>query len=187
MVGVGWAGSSKLLLDSNIIASDPRKRTQIPSPVAHVSIKGKAQDFPGGPVVKNPPARASLLAQWWRIHMPMQETQVRSLIQEDLTCRGAAQPMHHHYWAHTLEPGLCNKRSHHNGKLMCCNEVPVQPKLHRQKKRGGGVTPHLLICAPLRATSVTRWLGESNWPTWLALLIRPDREEGWTARPREVT
>ena len=78
--------------------------------------------------------RTSLVVQWWRIHMSMQETQVRSLIQEDLTCRGAAQPMHHHYWAHTLEPWLCNRRSNHNEKPMHCNEDPLQPKLQRQKK-----------------------------------------------------
>ena len=27
------------------------------------------------------------MAQWYRIRLPMQETQVRSLIQEDPTCR----------------------------------------------------------------------------------------------------
>ena len=34
----------------------------------------------------------------------MQETQVQTLIWEDLTCRRATEPMHHNYWACALEP-----------------------------------------------------------------------------------
>ena len=33
-------------------------------------------DIPGGAVVKNPPAGASLVAQWLRICLPMQGTRV---------------------------------------------------------------------------------------------------------------
>ena len=40
---------------------------------------------------------ASLVVQWLRIHLPMQGTQVRSLVQEDLTCHGATKPMRHNY------------------------------------------------------------------------------------------
>ena len=40
-------------------------------------------DFPGGSVVKNLPANAGDM--------------VRSLVQEDPTCRGATKPMHHNY------------------------------------------------------------------------------------------
>ena len=98
---------------------------------------------------------ASLVAQWLRIHLPMQGTQVRALVWEDPTCCGATKPVchnywtwalepmshnywspcdleptHHNYWAHALqllkpahlEPMLCNKRSHHNEKLMHHNE-----------------------------------------------------------------
>ena len=39
----------------------------------------------------------SLVAQWLRIHLPMQGTQVRSLVREDPTCRGATKPMRHNY------------------------------------------------------------------------------------------
>ena len=39
----------------------------------------------------------SLVAQWLRIHLPMQGTWVRSLVQEDATCHGAAKPVHHNY------------------------------------------------------------------------------------------
>ena len=80
--------------------------------------------------------RASLVAQWLRIHLPMQGTRVRALVREDPTCRGATEPVHHYYWACALEPAshnywarvpqllkparlepvLHNKRSHHNEK-----------------------------------------------------------------------
>ena len=47
---------------------------------------------------------ASLVAQWLRIRLPMQGTWVRSLVQEDPTCRGATKPVRHNYWACALEP-----------------------------------------------------------------------------------
>ena len=39
----------------------------------------------------------SLVAQWLRIHLPMQGTRVRALVQEDPTCRGVTKPVHHKY------------------------------------------------------------------------------------------
>ena len=42
----------------------------------------------------------------------MQETRVRSLVQEDPTCRGETKPMRHNYWACALEPGNCNCWAH---------------------------------------------------------------------------
>ena len=45
--------------------------------------------------VKNEGQRASLLAQWLRIRLPMQETPVRALVQEDPTCHGATKPVRH--------------------------------------------------------------------------------------------
>ena len=79
----------------------------------------------------------SLVVQWLRIRLPMQGTQVQSLVREDPTCRGATKPMHHNYWACALEPAshnywawvpqllkplclepvLCNKRSHRSLQL----------------------------------------------------------------------
>ena len=61
-----------------------------------------------------------LVVQWLGICLPMQGTRVRSLVQEDPTCRRAAKPVHHNYWACVpevlkpghLEPVLHNKRSH---------------------------------------------------------------------------
>ena len=35
------------------------------------------------------------VAQWWRVHLPMQETRVQSLIRKDPTCYGAAKTMRH--------------------------------------------------------------------------------------------
>ena len=43
--------------------------------------------------------RASLVAQWLRICLPMQGTRVRALVWEDPTCRGATKPVSHNYWA----------------------------------------------------------------------------------------
>ena len=39
----------------------------------------------------------SLVVQWFRIHLPIQGTQVRSLVQEDSICHGATKPMCHNY------------------------------------------------------------------------------------------
>ena len=41
--------------------------------------------------------RASLVAQWLRICLLMQGTQVRALVWEDPTCHGAAGPVSHNY------------------------------------------------------------------------------------------
>ena len=41
--------------------------------------------------------RASLVAQWLRIHLPMQGTWVRALVWEDPTCHGATRPVSHNY------------------------------------------------------------------------------------------
>ena len=53
---------------------------------------------------KNSCIGTSLVAQWLRIHLPMQGTRVRSLVLEDPTCRGATKPMCHNYWTCALEP-----------------------------------------------------------------------------------
>ena len=39
----------------------------------------------------------SLVAQWLRIHRPMQGTWVQALVQEDPTCHGSTRPMRHNY------------------------------------------------------------------------------------------
>ena len=101
-----------------------------------------------------------LMAQWLRIHLPMQETQVQSLIWEEPPCCGATESMHHNYQACALELGICsycslltlepmlhNKRSylsenpliqtrvapacHNNRKPARSNEDPVLPKINK--------------------------------------------------------
>ena len=72
----------------------------------------------------------------------MHGTQVRALVQEDPTGRGATKPVLHNYWACALEPTSHNywahvlqllkptrlepvlhiKGTHHNEKLAHCNE-----------------------------------------------------------------
>ena len=61
--------------------------------------------------------RASLAAQWWRIHLPMQGTWInQSLIWEDLTSCGTTKPMHHSYSAWAPEPVLHNRRGQRSEK-----------------------------------------------------------------------
>ena len=47
---------------------------------------------------------ASLVAQWLGTRLPTQGTRVRALVWEDPTCRGAAKPVSHNYWACALGP-----------------------------------------------------------------------------------
>ena len=47
--------------------------------------------------VKKVGSGASLVAQWLRILLPTQGAQVRALVQEDPTCRGATKPVSHNY------------------------------------------------------------------------------------------
>ena len=44
---------------------------------------------------KNRNSGASLVVQCLRIRLPMQETRVRALVQEDPTCCGATKPVRH--------------------------------------------------------------------------------------------
>ena len=54
--------------------------------------------------------QASLVAQWLRIHLPMQQTQVQALVQEDPRSR-STWPGFHNYWACALEPGSWSRRA----------------------------------------------------------------------------
>ena len=48
-------------------------------------------------IIKKTTNRASLVAQWLRICLPVQGTRVRALVWEDPTCRGATTPVSHNY------------------------------------------------------------------------------------------
>ena len=74
-------------------------------------------------------SRTCFVAQWLRIHLPMRETQVWTLVWEAPAFRGATKPLTHNHQAHApwqpkpthLELLLWAKSSHHN-------EKPVHPK-----------------------------------------------------------
>ena len=68
-------------------------------------------------IIKIVVLQTSLVVQWLRAHMPMQGTQVWSLVREDPTCQGAPKSVHHSSWAFTPECMLLNKRGH-------CSETP---------------------------------------------------------------
>ena len=79
-------------------------------------IKNLSKDFPGGSVVKNPPANAG---NTWSV-----SDLGRSLVPQ------ATKPVHHNYWACTLQLGSCNYWSLltlepvlHNKKNHCMSEV----------------------------------------------------------------
>ena len=69
--------------------------------------------------------RASLVAQWLRICLPMQGTWVPSLAWEDPTCLGATKAVGHNYEACALEPV-----SHDYG-------APAEPAAAPQQARSG--------------------------------------------------
>ena len=48
-------------------------------------------------IIKKTTSRASLVAQWLRICLPMQGTRVQALVWEDPTCHGATRPVSHNY------------------------------------------------------------------------------------------
>ena len=52
--------------------------------------------------------RASLVARWLGIRLPMQGTGVRALVWEDPACRGATEPVLHGCWACALGPASHN-------------------------------------------------------------------------------
>ena len=82
----------------------------------------------------------SLVVQWLGVRLPVQRTQVRSLVQEDPTCRRAAKPMCHNYWPCTLEPACLEPattmRSLHSLQL---------EKARAQQQRPNGAKKMFLI------------------------------------------
>ena len=58
-----------------------------------------------------------LVAQWLRILLPVQGPRVPFPLRKGSTCQGAMKPMGNNYWTCTLEPMLCNKKSHCSPQL----------------------------------------------------------------------
>ena len=78
-------------------------------------------------------SRASLVVQCLSMCLVMQGTSVRSLIQKDPKCCEATKPAGHNYWDCTLEPVLCNSRSHLNEKPTH-GKKRAAPAHHNQRK-----------------------------------------------------
>ena len=75
-------------------------------------------------------SRASLVAQWLRILLPMQGTWVWALVGEDPTCRRATKLMCHNYWACALEPA-CHNCWAHVPQLL--KPACLEPLLHNRR------------------------------------------------------
>ena len=72
----------------------------------------------------------SLLVQWSRIWLPMQGTQVWSLVWEDSACLGATKPMYHSYWAWAPEPWSHNCWAH---MLQLLKLEHLEPVFHSKR------------------------------------------------------
>ena len=77
----------------------------------------------------------SLVVQWLRIRLTMQGTQVRALVWEDPTCHGATKPVHHNYWACTLEPVSHNYWARTPRARALQQEKPLQWEAHALQRR----------------------------------------------------
>ena len=86
--------------------------------------------------IKNYFFGTALVAQWLRIHLPMQGTWARSLVWEDPTCHGATKPMCHNYWACALEPTSHNywARVPQLLKPTCLEPMPRNKRRLRNEK-----------------------------------------------------
>ena len=73
------------------------------------------------------------MAQWIRIHMPVQETWVRALVWEDPACHGATKPMHHDYCSRA--PSLCSTREATAGGAGAARleRSPCSPQLEKAR------------------------------------------------------
>ena len=86
------------------------------------------------------------VAQWLRIHLLMQETQVWSLLWEDPTCCMATKQAHHNYSASAPEPRSHNYRAHgpqlpkYALSLCSATEKPPQWQAHASQWRAVPLT-----------------------------------------------
>ena len=100
-------GSQGSMFRQNLARSQPLPRAvgvgPEPPPLASGPCQQGTLPLPSGElagmhaVLKKGSSGASLVAQWLRICLPMQGTQVRALVWEDPTCRGATRPVSHNY------------------------------------------------------------------------------------------
>ena len=85
----------------------------------------------------------SLAVQWLIIHLPMQGTQVRSLVWEDPTCCGVTGPVCHNYWTCAIEPACHNcwarmlqlQKLVHLEPVLCNKKKPLQWEARAPQRR----------------------------------------------------
>ena len=85
--------------------------------------------------------RASLVIQWLRIPLPMQGTQVRSLVQEVSTCRRPTKPVCHNDCSLRGLELVFHERSHHSEMLLRRESSPCLLQLEK-KARPTAKTQH---------------------------------------------
>ena len=90
------------------------------------------------PSFKNEPGRSSLVAQWIRIHLPMQGTQVRSLVREDFTWCGTSKPV-----CHTAECPCCNSWSPHTLSLYSATYEVISTRSPHTTMQSSPYSPQL--------------------------------------------
>ena len=96
---------------------------------------------------------SSLVAQWSRIHLPVQATRVWSLIWDDPTCCTATNPVHHIYWARDPQqekPPEWEALTPQVEKSPCSRKDPAQPKINKiiklfRRKMWEDLTFHIFI------------------------------------------
>ena len=106
-----------------------------------------------------------LVAQWLGICLPMQGTQVRSLVWEDPTCCGATEPVRHNYWACALEPVSHNhwacalepmSRNYWARVLQLLKPVCLEPVLRNKRSHHNEKPVHHNEEQPLLAATKTQ-------------------------------
>ena len=146
------------------------------------------------------------MVQWLRIRLPVQGTQVQSLVWEDSTCLGATKPMCHDYWALALEPTwhnywslralermLCYKRSHRKEKSAHHNQKKAHlqqwtPSIAKTKTKHlsncwrNSLTIQWLRILPVQGTRVQSLVWEDS--TCLGA-TKPERHNYWVLIPQQ--
>ena len=109
----------------------------------------------------------SLVAQSLRIHLPMQGTQVRSLVWEDPTCRRPTKPMQDNYWACALEPTHSNYWAR---VLQLLQPMRLEPVLRNKRSPH---SPQLeKACTQQQRPSVAKKKSDLEKCSWLMNLQR---------------
>ena len=74
------------------------------------------------------------MVQWLRIHLPMQGTQVQSLVQEDARCLGASKPVCRHSYRVHEPQSLCSATEEATVMRSQCTSAGEYPLLPQPEK-----------------------------------------------------